>query len=337
MRFELALMLADPVEAGPAARRIEEQGFDGTFSFDGPHDPFFPLVLAARETERIELGTAVAVAFARNPMIVAQIAQDLQRISQGRFYLGLGAQIRPHIERRFGMPWGKPLARMREFVAAVRAIWHTWNTGEKLDFRGEFYTHTLMTPLFNPGPNPHGDPKIFLAGVGAKMVGVAGEVADGFLVHPLHTREYLLAETLPALDRGLEKSRRSRDDLEISCQTIVMLGRNDEEVERARGNARAQIAFYVSTPAYRGVLDHHGWGDLQPRLNLLSKEGKWLEMMAYVSDEMLDAIGVSGTPAEAGRRLRQRNDFASRSSLIVYDESGGSAVADLLVAARADS
>ena len=185
-----------------------DDSLTGAFSFEGPHDPFFPIVLAAHETERIQLGTAIAVAFARNPMICAQVAQDLQRISRGRFYLGLGAQIRPHIERRFSQPWSRPAARMREFVRAIRAIWHTWSTGEKLDFRGEFYTHTLMTPFFNPGPNPFGDPPIFLAAVGPHMVEVAGEVADGLLIHPLCTPEFIEKDLQPALDRGLARGVR---------------------------------------------------------------------------------------------------------------------------------
>jgi probable F420-dependent oxidoreductase len=242
--------------------------------------------------------TAVAIAFARNPMVCAYVANDLQLISQGRFVLGLGTQIRPHIERRFSQPWSKPNVRMREFVRAIRAIWHSWNAGEKLDFRGEFYTHTLMTPWLSPGANPFGTPRIFLAGFGPDMVRVAGEVADGWIVHPLHSRDFVLAKSIPALRQGLTKASRRLDDFEISCLMIAMIGSKDEEVEQARGKAKAQIAFYASTPAYRVMLDHHGWGDLQPRLNRLSKEGKWLEMIEFITDDMLDAIGISGTPSK---------------------------------------
>jgi len=322
MKVDGALLSNALGESGAAARRCEEQGFDGVLSFEGPHDPFFPLVLAAGATERVELMTAIAIAFARNPMVCAQMANDLHALSRGRFILGLGTQIRPHIEKRFSETWSKPNARMREFVRAVRAIWRCWNDGEKLDFRGEFYTHTLMTPVFSPGPNPHGAPRVFLAGFGPSMVRVAGEVADGWIVHPLHSPEFIADVTLPALLAGAEGGGRDADTIEISAQTIVMLGTNDEQVARARGKAKAQIAFYSSTPAYRVFLDHHGWGDLQPQLNQLSKQGKWMEMIAFVSDEMLDVIGVSGTPAQVADRLRTRNDFASRTSLVLYDESG---------------
>lgn len=335
MKIDGALTMEKLEEAGSAAARLEAQGYDGGFSFEGPHDPFLPLVDAARATERLELGTAIAVAFARNPMTCAQQANDLQLLSGGRFVLGLGTQIKPHIVKRFSMPWSRPAARMREFVLAIKAIFQTWETGERLEFRGEFYEHTLMTPFFNPGPNPHGAPPIFVAGVGPKMVEVCGEVADGFFVHPLHTPEYLRAVTLPALAGGAAKAGRDAASCQISCQTIVCLGSNDEEVERARQKARGQISFYGSTPAYRGVLDHHGYEELQPKLNRMSKEGKWLEMMAEIGDDLLDRIAVSGTPAQVAKRLRERNDFADRSMLIVYDEAGPGATGDLVAACKA--
>ena len=310
-------------EADASAARMEADGYAAAFSFEGPHDPFFPLVLASRTTSRIELGTAIAVAFARNPMVCAHIAQDLQTLTQGRFILGLGTQIRPHIERRFSQPWSAPAARMREFVQAIRAIWHTWTTGERLAFEGEFYTHTLMTPAFNPGANAFGDPRIFVAGVGPKMVEVVGEVADGFFVHPFHSPAFLEAETLPALERGLARQGRAREDFEISCQTIVALGANEAQVQTARQKARGQLSFYGSTPAYRGVLDHHGYGDLQPELNRMSKQGEWLEMITRIDDALFDTLAVSGTPDEVGRKLRERNaGFADRTTLMLYDETG---------------
>jgi len=219
---------------------------------------------------------------------------------------------------------------MREFVRALRAIWRAWETGERLDFRGTFYSHTLMTPFFSPGPNPHGPPRVFLAGFGPAMTAVAGEVADGWLVHPLNSPSYVRAVGLPALERGLARAVRTRAEVEIACQTIVMMGSTDEEVARARGKAKGQIAFYGSTPAYRVMLDHHGWGDLQPALNRMSKEGRWAEMMALVSDEMLDVVGVSGEPAAVGRRLRERNAFADRTSLVLYNETEADAVIDLV-------
>jgi probable F420-dependent oxidoreductase len=330
VQIDGALFASDPTETAAAARAIEAQGFDGILSFEGPHDPFLPLAVAAGHTTRVRLTTAVAIAFARTPMLCAQLANDVQLSSRGRFVLGLGTQIRPHVERRFGMPWSKPNARMREFVRAIRAIWQAWDTGERLDFRGEFYAHTLMTPFFSPGPNPHGCPPIALAGFGPAMIAVAGEVADGWIVHPLHSPSYVAAVGVPALARGLARAGRSRRDVEIACQTITMIGSTDAEIAAARAKARGQIAFYGSTPAYRVMLEHHGWGHLQPELNRLSKQGAWGEMMAFVTDEMLDTIGVSGPPAEAGRRLRERNAFADRTSLVLYNESEPDAVVDLV-------
>ena len=330
MKIDGALLAADLAETGAAARTLEAQGFDGVLSFEGAHDPFLPLVAAAEHTTRVELTTAIAIAFARNPMVCAYMANDLQLLSKGRFVLGLGTQIRPHIEKRFGQTWSKPNARMREFVRAIRAIWRAWETGERLDVRGQFYTHTLMTPFFSPGGNPHGWPRIALAGFGPAMIAVAGEVADGWIVHPLNTPSYVQAQALPALGRGLTRSGRTRRDVEIACQTITMIGSSDEEVAAARAKARGQIAFYGSTPAYRVLLEHHGWGHLQPELNRMSKQGQWFEMMQLVTDDMLDAIGVSGRPAEAGRKLRERNAWAERTSLVLYNETEPDAVVDLV-------
>ena len=329
MKIDGAL-LVDLSEVGTAARRLEEQGFDGVLSFEGQHDPFLQLVVAAEHTERVELMTAIAIAFARNPMVCAYAANDLQALSRGRFILGLGTQIRPHIEKRFSQTWSRPNARMREFVHALRAIWQAWATGARLDFRGEFYTHTLMTPFFNPGANPWGPPKIFLAGFGPAMVRVAGEVADGWFVHPLHSRDYVLRVALPALDAGLARAGRTRDSVQIACQTIAMVGGSDEEIARARFKARGQIAFYGSTPAYKVMLDHHGWGHLHVELNRMSKRGQWAEMMALISDEMLDVVGVSGTPAQVARQLRERNDFAARTNLVLYNETDPDAVLDIV-------
>src|SRR5215831_5402568 len=266
MRIDGAL-LGDPSEVATAARSLESQGFDGILSFEGQHDPFLPLAVAAEHTRRVELSTAIAIAFARNPMVCAYMANDLQLLSRSRFVLGLGTQIRPHIEKRFGQPWSRPNARMREFVRAIRAIWQAWETGERLQVRGAFYTHTLMTPFFSPGPNPHGWPAIALAGFGPAMIAVAGEVADRWIVHPLNTPAYMAAVGLPALERGLARAGRSRRDIVISCQTITMIGSTDAEIAAAREKAKGQIAFYGSTPSYKVLLDHHGWGDLQPELN----------------------------------------------------------------------
>jgi probable F420-dependent oxidoreductase len=330
LQIDAALLSGDAAEAAEQAAQREAEGYAAVWSFEGPHDPFLPLALASQRTERVLLGTAIAVAFARNPMLCAQIAQDLQRLARGRFVLGLGTQIKPHVERRFSQPWSRPVARMREFVAAIRAIWRCWNGEGRLDFRGEFYTHTLMTPMFSPKPGPWGDPPIYLAGVGEKMVEMVGEVADGFLVHPFHSKSYLEAVTLPALERGLAAAGRARGDLAVSCQTIVALGANDEQVERARHKARGQISFYGSTPAYRGLLDHHGQEGLQEALHRMSRQGQWGEMTGAISDDLFDAIAVSGTPAEVAEQLRARNSFADRTTLVLYNEASPEAPVELV-------
>jgi len=251
--------------------------------------------------------------------------------------LGLGSQVKAHIEKRFSMPWSRPAARMREFVSAIRAIWRAWETGEKLEFRGELYTHTLMTPAFSPGPNPFGNPPIFVAGVGPKMIEVAGEVGDGLYIHPLNTPSFVTDVVLPSVERGFAIAGRKRSDFQISCQTIVMVGESDEQIQTARNKAKGQLSFYGSTPAYLVVLDHMGKGHLHPELNRLSKQGKWFEMMGLISDDMLDAIGVSGTPAQVGAQVVARNrGFADRTMLTMYNETGDAeAVADLLRAIRA--
>jgi probable F420-dependent oxidoreductase len=292
--------------AGASAQELEAQGYDGIWSAETSHDPFFPLLLAAQSTERVELGTGIAVAFARNPMTLAQIAWDLQAASQGRFILGLGSQIKPHITKRFSMPWSSPAARMREMILAIRAIWASWNDGSKLDFQGDFYTHTLMTPFFNPGPNPHGDAKIALAGVGALMTEVAGEVCDGVIVHGFTTERYVREVTIPALDRGLNRAGRSRDAFEVSGPIFVVSGTNEEEMEAAKKGTREQIAFYGSTPAYQKVLDLHGWGDLHHDLNRLSKQGEWVQMGELVDDEILGTFAVVAEPEEVATAMKAR-------------------------------
>ncbi len=317
MKIDGAIMAASPGDAGPAAQALEQLGYDGGFTFEGPHDPFLPLAVAAEHTERLELATAIAIAFARNPMTLAYLGNDLQLHSSGRFILGLGSQIRPHIEKRFSSTWSRPAARMRELVLAIRAIWRAWNQGEKLDFRGDFYSHTLMTPVFNPGQNPYGTPRIFVAGIGPKMTEVAGEVADGFFVHPFHTPKFVETLTLPALERGLATAGREREDFEIACQVMIASGSTEEEFTAARNAARAQISFYGSTPAYRPVLECHDRGELQTELNRLSKSGRWLEMAGLIDDDLLEKIAVVGSPDEIASKLRARCEkFADRVSLI---------------------
>ncbi|HEB88354.1 MAG TPA: LLM class F420-dependent oxidoreductase [Deltaproteobacteria bacterium] len=288
------------------ARRLEAEGYDGLVTAEMSGDPFFPLLLAAEHTERIELMTSIAVAFARNPMIVAGLSNDLQAFSGGRFILGLGSQIKPHIEKRFGMPWSKPASRMRDFILAMRAIWNSWYEGERLAYRGEFYTHTLMTPMFTPTNNPHGAPRVVLAAVGPKMTEVAGEVADGMIVHAFSTAKYLREVTLPALERGLEKSGRTRSDLELCYPPFVVTGNDEEEWERARAAVTRQIGFYGSTPAYRPVLEVHGWGDLQTELNVLSKRGEWDAMGERITDEILEEFAIVAEPAKVVGVFKER-------------------------------
>jgi len=291
---------------GEAVNEAEVAGYDGVWSAETSRDPFLPVLLAAEHTERIQLGTGIAVAFARSPMTLAQTANDLQVFSNGRFLLGLGSQIKPHIVKRFSMEWSHPAARMREFILALRAIWDCWDNGTKLDFRGDFYSHTLMTPFFNPGPNPHGPPKVFLAGVGERMTETAGEAADGFLCHAFTTESYLREVTLPALGRGLAKAGRTMDAFEISGPAFVVTGGTEEEMEASAKGTREQIAFYGSTPAYRGVLEHHGWGGLQDELNTLSKQGRWVEMGQLITDDILHTFAVVGEPEQIAAGLHDR-------------------------------
>jgi probable F420-dependent oxidoreductase len=289
-----------------AAGALERNGYDGGWTAETSHDPFLPLLLAAEHTSRLELGTNIAVAFARNPMIVANVGWDLQAYSQGRFILGLGTQIQPHIEKRFSMPWSHPARRMREFVAALHAIWSAWKDGTKLRFEGDFYTHKIMTPMFTPEPQPYSAPKVFLAAVGEAMTEVCGEVADGHLGHPMVSKRYITQVSTPALVRGLQRAGRERNDVELSAEVLVATGENDAELQTAAAAVRKQIAFYGSTPAYRKVLELHGWGDLHEELNRLSKQGEWDAMGSLIDDEMLATFAVVGPVDEIGTALKSR-------------------------------
>ena len=305
----------DLEKAGAQAKDAEEFGYDGVWVPETSRDPFLPLLLAAEHTERLEVGTSIAVAFARSPMTLANTAYDLTQYSKGRFILGLGSQIKPHITKRFSMEWSKPAARMRELVLAMHAIWDSWMTGAKLDFRGDFYTHTLMTPFFNPGPHEHGLPRVFLAGVGPLMTEVAGEVCDGFFCHGFTTERYLREVTLPALEEGRRKAGKTLEGFEICGPSFVVTGSNEQELEAAKVGTRQQIAFYGSTPAYRPVLELHGWGDLQTELNVLSKEGRWDDMGTLIDDEILNTFAVVGEPEQIGPELQKRyGDVISRIS-----------------------
>lgn len=286
----------------------QEAGFDGVWSTEISRDPFLPLVLAAQRSPRLEIGTAVAVAFARNPMTIAVLANDLQTYSAGRFHLGLGTQVKPHIQRRFSMPWSAPAQRMREYVLALRAIWRCWQHDEPLDFRGAHYQHTLMTPMFRPGPNPYGPPPVLVAAVGPRMTSVAAEVADGMLVHSFTTARYLREVTVPLLRSVLDSNGRERATFTVCYPGLVVTGADEREFADARAAVRRQVAFYGATPAYRDVLDRHGWGDLHVELHRLSKLGEWDAMTALVDDSVLGAFAVVGEPAAAAKEIHQRFD-----------------------------
>lgn len=288
------------------AAAVESQGYDGCWTGELSHDPFLPLLLAAEHTTRLEIGTSIAVAFARSPMTVAHLGWDLQAYSQGRFILGLGSQIQPHIEKRFSMPWSHPVRRMREYILALHAIWDCWHHGTALSFDGEFYTHTLMTPMFTPEAQPHGVPKVFVAAVGDLMTEMCGEVADGLLAHAFTTRRYLDEVTIPALERGMKSAGRSRADVAVSCPVFVVTGQDEAQMRSAAEPVRKQIAFYASTPAYRRVLELHGWGELQTELHGLSKRGEWELMGTLIDDDVLGAFAVVEPVDTLAAALRRR-------------------------------
>ncbi|MGD9795431.1 MAG: TIGR03617 family F420-dependent LLM class oxidoreductase [Acidimicrobiia bacterium] len=303
----------DPSETKAGAARIEAQGYDGVWLGETKHDSFMQMVLAAQATEKVTIGTSIAIAFARTPMTLAYSAYDMQLYSKGRFVLGLGSQVKAHIEKRFGMPWSQPAARMREMVVATKAIFDAWQNGTKLDFRGDFYSHTLMTPFFSPDPLPWGPPPIYLAGVGELMTEVAAEVCEGFFLHPFTTERYMREVTVPALERGRAKSGKSLDGFEICATTFAVCATNEADMAKAMAGTKNQIAFYASTPAYRPVLEAHGWGELQTELNVMTKQGRWSEIGDLITDEMVATFGVVGTPEEVGRGFKARlGDVAGR-------------------------
>jgi len=288
------------------ARRLEARGYDALWAPEAGHDPLLTLTAVAAATETALLGTGIVVAFGRSPMTTAVMANDLQLLSRGRLLLGLGSQIKPHIEKRYSMPWSHPAARMREYVLALRAIWESWEHGTPLRFRGEFYRHTLMTPFFSPGPNPFGSPRVYLAAVGERMTEVAGEVADGLLLHPFTTERYVREVTLPALERGLAKSGRDRSSIEIAYSGMVVTGANDEARARVRDEVRAQLAFYASTPAYRGVLALHERDDVYEKLNELSRAGKWELMPSLIDDDLIKIFSVDAPVDQIAPTVRKR-------------------------------
>ena len=301
-----------PVETGALpnisriARAAEELGFAGLWTNETKHDAFLPLVLAAEHSERIDLGTAVAIAFPRSPMVTAQVAWDLASLSHGRFLLGLGTQVKAHIERRFGMTWDAPVARLRDYIAALRAIWTSFQTGAPLRFEGRYYRHTLMTPFFNPGPIPHPEIPILIAGVNIGLAQLAGEVAQGFHVHPFHSLRYVDEILKPAIAAGAGRANREPSSVELVTSVFVITGSDVAERERLRATVREQIAFYASTPTYRSVLECHGWAEIGEELSRLAKRQQWAAMPALVDDAMLQTFAVEAEPDELGQALRQR-------------------------------
>lgn len=286
------------------AREAERLGFDGMLTSETNHDPFLALALAAASSSRITLGTSIALAFTRSPTTLAYTAWDLAALSGGRFVLGLGTQVKAHITRRFGMPWDPPAPKLRDVVSAIRAVWAAWDQRRPLDYRGRYFTLSLMTPFFTPpGPTPPGL-RIDIAGVGARMCRLAGEIADGFHVHPFHTRAYLRQVAVPQIEAGLARSGRDRNEFRVTASAFVATG-NADEVDAGLREVRRHLSFYASTPAYRAVLDLHGWGEIGERLSRMASRGQWNEMPGQVSQEMLEACAVWGTPDEVAARLRQ--------------------------------
>jgi probable F420-dependent oxidoreductase len=307
MKLDTGLMARDLREIPAAARAAEEAGFDAVWTAEAGNDGFLPLALVAEHTKRIKMGTAVAIAFPRSPMTTAYTAWDLAGLSQGRFILGLGTQVKGHIERRFGVKWEAPVPRLREYIQALRTIFKCWSEGGmRLKYEGKFYNFSLMTPFFTPSRHDYPNIPIFIAGVNKYIVRLAGELCDGLHAHPFHSPKYLKEFVLPNLEIGFKKSGRGRKDFQIATTAFVIVGRNKEEIERAKAGVRQQISFYASTRTYKVVLDMHGFGDVSARLNEKAAKGDWAGMASEITDEMLDVYAVSGTFDEIGEKVKQR-------------------------------
>ncbi len=289
-----------------AARRAEALGYDGAFTAETGHDPFLAHAIAAEHTERIQLGTAVAIAFPRSPMAVAQIAWDLQKASGGRFHVGLGTQVKGHVVRRYGMTWSPPGPRLREYILMMRAVWDSWQNGTRPEFEGEHYRYTLMTPFFNPGPLDQPNIPIHISAIIPYNCRLVGELCDGIKLHPFNTGKYMDEVILPNIEKGAKKAGRDPKEIEICGLGFVITGRNEEEVERAKAPVRQQLAFYASTRSYRPVLDIHGWGDLNQELHVLSIQGKWQEMATKITDDMLEEFAVFGTHEEIAKKIKEK-------------------------------
>ena len=288
------------------ARAAEDLGFAGLWTSETKHDAFLPLVIAANGTRRMQLGTSVAIAFSRSPMETAQTAWDLQDLSGGRFILGLGTQVKAHVTRRFSMPWGRPAARLREYILALHAIWESFQTEGPLNFKGEFYRHTLMSPFFNPGPIEQPEIPVFIAGVNTRLARLAGELCDGFHVHPFHSPEYVRQTVKPAISEGASQAGRAPDRVELATSVFVVAAEKEQEASKQRESVRSQLSFYASTPTYSTVLETHGWQEVGDRLGVLAREKRWPEMPELINDEMLHAFAVEAAPDEVGSALEER-------------------------------
>ncbi len=288
------------------AGELEDSGHLGAFTAETSHDPFLPLVIAAEHTSTLELGTSIAVAFARNPMTLAYTARDLNEFSEGRMILGLGSQIKPHITKRFSMPWSAPAARMREFITAMHTIWSCWDTGERLRFKGEHYTHILMTDFFDPGPAQFGRPDVYLAAVGPMMLRLTAELCDGWMVHPFTTPEHFHDVALPRFRGFMDDAERPHEQCQVSLPAFVVTGEDDDAMAASAKRIKQQIGFYGSTPAYIEVLEHHGWADAHTELNAMTKSGRWDELGDVIDDEMLATFAVVAEPDEVDAALSAR-------------------------------
>lgn len=306
MKFDVTIFPEDLNTVGNLARAVEDSGFSGLWTAETAHNPFLPLTHAAAHTQRINLGTAIAVAFPRSPMVVANIAWDLAEQSKGRFILGLGTQIKAHITKRFSAEWGPPVPKLREYIESMRAIWSTWQNGTPLRYEGEHYKFTLMTPFFAPNAMPYADIPIYIAGVNEGLCRLAGELCQGFHVHAFHTPRYLRELILPNIEAGAAKAGRKREDISLNCAIFVVTGKTDEEIQNNAILVKSQIAFYASTPSYEAVLEMHGWQEIGQRLNLMSRAGRWAEMWQEISDEMLEEFAVVAPEADLARKVKDR-------------------------------
>lgn len=325
MKVDYYYAARPPEGAGEAAREAVALGYDGFFTAETQYDPFFPLTHAAAAAPELELGTAIAVAFPRSPTVMAMIAWDLARQSNGRFLLGLGTQVRGHIVRRFSSMWGRPGPQLREYIGAMRAVWDCWQNGTKLSYEGEYYKLSLMSPFFDPGPIRHPDIPVYIAGVGPYLSSLAGEMCDGFHVHPFHTAAYLDDVVLPAMSKGAARTGRSIEDVARATTVFVMTGTSDAEIAQSMEPVRSQVAFYASTPSYRAVLEASGW-DFGPELSALSKRGEWDRMPALVSDDVLGQVGVVAPIDELAGAIKDR--YGDRVQRIGFYTMGGTLMDD---------